>query len=80
MIVFLAAVIGKMGRRWIVPALALAILVELQSVFANAGSSWFRALCLLNAFVIAGLAGSQTGLIWQEHRALSAAGPVQTAP
>ena len=67
-VVFLAAVAGRMGRRWILPALALPILVELQFVFANNGPSWFRALHVLNAFVIAGVAGSQTGLAWGESR------------
>jgi Family of unknown function (DUF6220) len=66
-VVFLAALAGRMGRRWVLPALALPILVELQFVFANNGPSWFRALHVLNAFAIAGLAGSQTGLAWRER-------------
>jgi hypothetical protein len=72
-LVFLAALIGRTGRRRVLPALALPILVELQFVFANSGPSWFRAIHVLNALVIAGLAGSQTGLVWQDHRAASAA-------
>jgi hypothetical protein len=74
-VVFLAALIGRMGRRWVLVALALPILVELQFVFANNGPSWFRAIHVLNAFVIAGLAGSQTGLAWQEARAGAGASP-----
>jgi Family of unknown function (DUF6220) len=66
-VVFLAALVGRMGRRWVLPALALPVLVFLQSVFANNGPSWFRALHVLNAFVIAGLAGSQTGLAWRDR-------------
>jgi Family of unknown function (DUF6220) len=65
-LVFLAALIGRRGRRWVLPALSLPILVELQFVFANNGPTWFRALHVLNAFVIAGIAGSQTGLAWRE--------------
>jgi hypothetical protein len=74
-VVFLAALIGRMDRRWVLPALVLPILVELQFVFANSGPSWFRAIHVLNAFVIAGLAGSQTGLAWREARAQPAADP-----
>ena len=66
-VVFVAALAGRMGRRWVLPALALPILVELQFVFAHNGPSWFRALHVLNALAIAGLAGSQTGLAWRER-------------
>ena len=66
LVVFLAALAGRMGRRWVLPALALPILVELQFVFANNGPAWFRAFHVLNAFVIAGIAGSQTGLAWRD--------------
>ncbi|MGH3007993.1 MAG: DUF6220 domain-containing protein [Gaiellaceae bacterium] len=72
-LVFVAALVAKVGAPRIYLMLALPILVALQSVFANTGPSWFRAIHVLNAFVIAGLAGSQTGLVWQEHRAASAA-------
>ena len=64
-LVFLSALAGRLGRRWILPALALPVLVELQFVFANNGPPWFRALHVLNAFAIAGIAGSQTGLAWR---------------
>jgi hypothetical protein len=71
-LVFLAALVAKVGAPRIYLMLALPVLVALQSVFANTGPSWFRALHVLNAFVIAGLAGSQAGLVWQERRAASA--------
>jgi len=65
-LVFLAAVAARLGRRWALPMLALPVLVELQFVFANNGPSWFRALHVLNAFAIAGIAGAHTGLAWRE--------------
>lgn len=65
-VVFLAALVGRLGRRWILPALALPVLVELQFVFADHGPAWFRAFHVLNALVIAGVAGSQTGLVWRD--------------
>jgi hypothetical protein len=68
-LVFLAALVARVGRAGVLTMLALPVLVFLQSVFANSGPSWFRALHVLNAFVIAGLAGSQTGVYWREHRA-----------
>ncbi|MFL5958985.1 MAG: DUF6220 domain-containing protein [Gaiellaceae bacterium] len=73
-LVFLAALLARVGRPRIFAMLALPVLVFLQSIFANTGPSWFRALHVLNAFVIAGLAGAQTGLAWQEKRAASAGG------
>lgn len=66
-VVFLAALVARMGRRWVLIALSLPVLVELQFVFANTGPSWFRALHVLNAFVIAGIAGSHTGIAWRER-------------
>jgi len=65
-LVFLAALAARLGRRWALPMLALPVLVELQFVFANNGPSWFRALHVLNAFAIAGIAGAHTGLAWRE--------------
>jgi hypothetical protein len=67
-LVFLAALLARAGRARVLPALALPILVELQFVFANNGPAWFRALHVLNAFAIAGIAGSQTGLVWRDYR------------
>ena len=40
--------------------------------FAGGGPAWFQAFHVLNAFVIAGIAGSQTGLLWAERRTASA--------
>lgn len=74
-LVFLAALAGRMGRRRVLLALALPVLVELQFVFANTGPSWFRAIHVLNAFVIAGLAGSQTGIAWRDARTQPDADP-----
>jgi hypothetical protein len=68
-LVFAAALVARVGRPRIFIMLALPILVELQFVFANNGPSWFRALHVLNAFAIAGVAGSQTGIYWREARA-----------
>src|SRR3954451_16422126 len=61
-LVLIAAVVGRMGTRWILVSLSLPVLVELQYVFADNGPSWFRALHVLNALVIAGIAGSYTGI------------------
>jgi hypothetical protein len=72
-LVFVAAVVAKVGAPRIYLVLALPILTFLQSVFANTGPSWFRALHVLSAFVIAGLAVTLTGRVWQERRAASAA-------
>jgi hypothetical protein len=74
-LVFVSALVAKVGAPRIYMMLALPLLVVLQSVFANTGPSWFRALHVLNAFVIAGLAGSQTGLVWRERSTASAASP-----
>jgi hypothetical protein len=68
-LVFLAALVARLGRTRALVMLVLPVLVFLQSVFANSGPSWFRALHVLNAFVIAGVAGSQTGIYWREARA-----------
>lgn len=68
-LVLIAAVAGRMGKRWILVSLSLPVLVELQYVFADAGPSWFRALHVVNAFVIAAIAGSHTGIAWREARA-----------
>ena len=73
-LVFVAGLIARVGRPRIFALLALPILVLLQSVFANTGPPWFRALHVLNAFVIAGLAGTQTGMAWRAHRAAESAG------
>jgi hypothetical protein len=68
-LVLLAALVGRMGRRWILVSLSLPILVELQYVFAGTGPTWFRALHVVNALVIAAIAGRSTGRAWSEARA-----------
>jgi len=68
-LVLVAAVVGRMGKRWILVSLSLPVLVELQYLFAGSGPSWFRALHVINALVIAGIAGSHTGIAWREARA-----------
>jgi hypothetical protein len=73
LLVLLAAIVARLGRVPVLAMLALPILVFLQSVFANNGPSWFRALHVLNAFVIAGYAGTMTGRYWAEYRTGSAA-------
>jgi hypothetical protein len=72
-LVFLAALAARLGRARVLVMLVLPVLVFLQSIFANDGPSWFRALHVLNAFVIAGLAGTQTGIYWREARNAAAA-------
>jgi uncharacterized membrane protein YphA (DoxX/SURF4 family) len=69
LLVLIAAVAGRMGKRWILVSLSLPILIELQYVFADNGPSWFRALHVLNALVIAAVAGAHTGIAWREARA-----------
>lgn len=68
-LVLIAAIVGKMGRRWILVSLSLPILIELQYVFANNGPSWFRALHVVNALVIASIVGKNVGVAWSERTA-----------
>jgi ABC-type uncharacterized transport system permease subunit len=72
-LVFVAALVARVGRPRIFMNLALPVLVLLQFVFAGGGPAWFRALHVLNAFVIAGLAGTQTGLAWRAYRETASA-------
>jgi hypothetical protein len=72
LLLVITALVGRMGRRWIGVSLLLLILVELQFLFANNGPTWFRALHVVNAFVIAGVAGRFTGVAWSESRSNSA--------
>ena len=65
--------VARLSRPAVLAMLVLPILVFLQSVFANNGPAWFRALHVPNAFVIAGYAGTMTGRYWAEHRTGSAA-------
>jgi hypothetical protein len=68
-LVLVAAVAGRMGKRWILVSLSLPVLVELQYVFVDTGPSWFRALHVVNALVIAGIAGAHSGIAWREAKA-----------
>lgn len=68
-LVLLAALVGRMGRRWILVSLSLPILIELQYLFASNGPSWFRAIHVVNAFVIAGITGAHTVIAWREAKA-----------
>ena len=70
--VLLVALVGRMGWRWILVSLSLPVLAELQFVFANNGPTWFRALHVVNAFVIAAVAGTQTGVAWRDRRVSAA--------
>ncbi|MGH3048823.1 MAG: DUF6220 domain-containing protein, partial [Gaiellaceae bacterium] len=63
-IVFLAAFAGRLGRRRILLTLALPVLVELQSVFANAGPSAFRALHPVNGTLILGISAVLAHRAW----------------
>ena len=69
LLIFIAALVGRMGKRWILVSLSLPILVELQYVFASNGPSWFRALHVVNALVIASIAAKFTNLAWSEAKA-----------
>ena len=65
LVVFLAALGGRLGRSRVLLALALPLLVELQSVFANAGPSGFRALHPVNACLILGISGILGHRAWR---------------
>jgi hypothetical protein len=64
--------VARLQRSRILLSLALPVLVFLQSVFANNGPSWFRAIHPVNAALILALAGSFTGMLWREYRTGSA--------
>jgi hypothetical protein len=71
-VVLVAALVARLSRPRIVLSLAFPVLVFLQSVFANNGPTWFRAIHPVNAALILALAGSFTGMLWREHRTGSA--------
>lgn len=75
-LVFLAALVARLGRSRVLGALLLALLVELQSVFANVGPSAFRALHPVNAILIFAIAAVLTHRAWR-HRT---AGATNAAP
>jgi small-conductance mechanosensitive channel len=69
LLVLVAALIGRLGRGQALLGLVLTLLVFLQSVLANAGPSWVRAIHPVVAVLILALAGSFTGRLWREQRA-----------
>lgn len=68
LVVFLAALAGRLGRNRVLLALALPVLVELQSVFANVGPAAFRGLHVVNACVILVLSAVLARVAWREQR------------
>jgi uncharacterized protein DUF6220 len=71
-VVLVVAVAARLSRPRLVLSVALPVLVFLQSVLANNGPSWFRAIHPVNAVLILALAGSFTGTLWREYRTASA--------
>ena len=69
LLVLVAALVARLGRPRVLISLALPLLVFLQSILANDGPSWVRALHPVVAVLILALAGSFTGRLWREHRA-----------
>jgi len=69
LLVLLAALVARLGRGQVLLGLVLALLVFLQSILANNGPSWVRALHPVVAVLILALAGSFTGRLWRAHRA-----------
>jgi L-asparagine transporter-like permease len=71
LLVLLAAIVARLGRTRVLVTLVFPILVFLQSVLANNGPSWVRALHPVVAVLVLALAGSFTGRLWREHRGLA---------
>ena len=71
-LVLLAAMVARLPRARVALSAAVVVLVFLQSVFANNGPSWFRAIHVVNAALILALTGSFTGMLWREYRTGSA--------
>jgi len=71
LLVLVAAILARLGRVRVLISLLVPLLVYLQFVFADHGSTWFRALHPVNAVLVLALAGSFTGRLWREHRAAS---------
>jgi hypothetical protein len=72
LLVLVAAIVARLGRTRVLISLVLPLLVFVQSILANGGPSWVRALHPVVAVVILALAGSFTGRLWREHRAAAA--------
>lgn len=68
LLVLVAAVVARLGRTLVLVNLTFPLLVLIQSVLANSGPSWVRALHPVVAVLILALAGSSTGRLWREHR------------
>jgi K+-sensing histidine kinase KdpD len=71
LLVLVAALLARLGRGQALLALVLTLLVFLQSILANNGPSWVRALHPVVAVLILALAGSFTGRLWRQHRTAS---------
>jgi predicted transporter len=72
LLVLVAAIVARLGRTGVLISLVLPLLVFVQSILANSGPSWVRALHPVVAVLILALAGSFTGRLWREHRTASA--------
>jgi heme A synthase len=77
-LLFLIALASRPGRRGVLWALAVPLLVILQIVLAWIGESvgWLGFLHPINAFVILGVLGSLTGRLWRGRTGA----PVPTVP
>lgn len=73
LLVLVAAIVARLGRVRVLISLLLPLLVFVQSILANNGPSWVRALHPVVAVLVLGLAGSFTGRLWREHRTAPAA-------
>jgi uncharacterized membrane protein AbrB (regulator of aidB expression) len=69
LLVLLAALVARLPRAQVLISLVLPLLVFIQSILANNGPTWVRALHPVVAVLILALAGSFTGRLWREHRA-----------
>ena len=72
LLVLVAAIVARLGRTRVLISLMLPLLVFVQSILANDGPPWVRALHPVVAVLILALAGSFTGRLWREHRAAPA--------
>jgi hypothetical protein len=71
LLVFLAALAGRLGRTQVLLALALPLLIVLQSVFAHVGPSGFRALHVVNGLAILGISGRLAHAAWRPRDAVA---------
>ena len=75
LLVLLAALAARLGRNGALLALALPVLVFLQSVFANAGPSGFRALHPVNAGLILGTSALLAHRAWRRRAEVAESAP-----